>query len=152
MTNYLAISVRKLENWCSIQLQLLGTFRCPWSHFDPGNSTRSYKNSGGKSWFGNGRKYKNLWVCMLWNIQFANIWGFNWNNHGWLWFINLIFVIDKNQDQLATIIHRGRDHGLPTYTQVRESCGLLPVTTFSELNNTVDDQTIAALQKTYQVQ
>ena len=60
--------------------------------------------------------------------------------------------IDKNQDQLATIIHRGRDHGLPTYTQVRESCGLLPVTTFSELNNTVDDQTIAALQKTYQVQ
>ena len=60
--------------------------------------------------------------------------------------------IDKNQDQLATIIHRGRDHGLPTYTQVRESCGLLPVTAFSELNNTVDDQTIAALQKTYQVQ
>lgn len=60
--------------------------------------------------------------------------------------------VDKNQDQLATIIHRGRDHGLPTYTQVRESCGLLPVTTFSELNNTVDDQTIAALQKTYQVQ
>jgi hypothetical protein len=60
-------------------------------------------------------------------------------------------IIDKNQDQLATIIHRGRDHGLPTYTQVRESCGLLPVTTFEELNNTVDIKTIEALQRTYQV-
>ena len=59
--------------------------------------------------------------------------------------------LDKNQDQLATIIHRGRDHGLPTYTQVRESCGLLPVTTFEELNNTVDTNTIKALQDTYQV-
>ena len=60
-------------------------------------------------------------------------------------------MLDKNQDRLATIIHRGRDHGLPTYTQVRESCGLLPVTTFEELNNTVDSRTIAALRETYQV-
>ena len=63
----------------------------------------------------------------------------------------IFFILDKNQDQLATIIHRGRDHGLPTYTQVRESCGLLPVTTFEELNNTVDTKTIEALQQTYQV-
>ena len=62
-----------------------------------------------------------------------------------------IFVLDKNQDQLATIIHRGRDHGLPTYTQVRESCGLQPVTAFQELNNTVDTKTIEALQETYKV-
>ena len=62
-----------------------------------------------------------------------------------------LYFQDKNQDQLATIIHRGRDHGLPTYTQVRESCGLQPVTAFAELNNTVDTKTIEALQETYQV-
>ena len=60
-------------------------------------------------------------------------------------------LLDNNQDRLATIIHRGRDHGLPTYTQVRESCGLQPVARFEELNNTVDSHIIAALQDTYQV-
>ena len=50
---------------------------------------------------------------------------------------------------MATIIHRGRDHGLPTYTDVRTSCGLSPVTTFAELNNTIDPHVIQALSSIY---
>ena len=60
-------------------------------------------------------------------------------------------ILDFNQDRLADIIHRGRDHGLPTYKQVREFCGLSPITTFRELNTTIDDHVIANLQRTYQV-
>ena len=32
---------------------------------------------------------------------------------------HFLLFIDFNQDRLADIIHRGRDHGLPTYKQVR---------------------------------
>jgi hypothetical protein len=58
---------------------------------------------------------------------------------------------DFNRDRLADIIHRGRDHGLPTYKHVREFCGLTPITTFKELNTTIDDNVIDKLQRTYQV-
>ena len=62
----------------------------------------------------------------------------------------LFFVVDFNQDRLADIIHRGRDHGLPTYKQVREFCGLSPITAFEELNTTIEERVIANLRKTYQ--
>ncbi len=55
------------------------------------------------------------------------------------------------QDLIASIIHRGRDHGLPTYRQVRESCGLTPVSSFEELNNTVEAEAIESLKRIYQV-
>ena len=58
-------------------------------------------------------------------------------------------ILDYNQDRLATIIHRGRDHGLPTYTQVRESCGFQPVTTFKELNNTIEMGIVRMLEEVY---
>lgn len=55
-----------------------------------------------------------------------------------------------NQDRLANLIHRGRDHGLPTYSDVRARCGLSPVSRFHELNNTVDPSVIDQLSTVYQ--
>ena len=49
------------------------------------------------------------------------------------------------------MIHRGRDHGLPTYTEVRASCGFEPATAFSDLNNTIDQDVIESLSQNYQV-
>ena len=65
-------------------------------------------------------------------------------------FFNFNFV-DFNQDRLADIIHRGRDHGLPTYKQVREFCGLSPITDFHQLNTTIEDHVIENLRRTYKV-
>ena len=50
---------------------------------------------------------------------------------------------------MATIIQTGRDHGLPTYTQVREYCGLPAIRSFAELNNTVEQETIRLLESVY---
>ena len=72
------------------------------------------------------------------------------HNHKNVIFFFLVFL-DFNQDRLADIIHRGRDHGLPTYKQVREFCGLSPITAFEELNTTIEERVIANLRKTYQV-
>ena len=58
---------------------------------------------------------------------------------------------DSNQDLIASIVHRGRDHGLPTYKQVRESCGLTPIASFEELNNTLEVEAIESLKRIYQV-
>ena len=52
-------------------------------------------------------------------------------------------------DKIAAIIQTGRDHGLPTYTQVREYCGLPSVSSFSGLNNTIDEDTITLLETVY---
>jgi len=52
-------------------------------------------------------------------------------------------------DKMATIIQTGRDHGLPTYTQVREYCGLPSISSFAELNNTIDDDIIDLLESVY---
>ena len=65
--------------------------------------------------------------------------------------IFFLFYPDFNEDRLADIIHRGRDHGLPTYKQVREFCGLSPISTFQELNTTMDSRVILNLQHTYKV-
>ena len=56
---------------------------------------------------------------------------------------------DLGVDKIAAIIQTGRDHGLPTYTQVREYCGLPAIHNFNELNNTVDDEIISLLRSVY---
>ena len=56
---------------------------------------------------------------------------------------------DLGVDKIAAIIQTGRDHGLPTYTQVREYCGLPAINNFHELNNTVDDEIISLLRSVY---
>ena len=67
-------------------------------------------------------------------------------------FFLLFFLLpDFNQDRLADVIHQGRDHGLPTYIQIRELCGLTPVRNFEELNTTIDHHVITNLRRTYQV-
>lgn len=62
-----------------------------------------------------------------------------------------LLLLDLNQDLLADMIHRGRDHGLPTYTEVRNSCGLSLAKSFADLNNTIDDHVIKVLSRTYEV-
>ena len=63
---------------------------------------------------------------------------------------DLSFVVaDLGVDKIAAIIQTGRDHGLPTYTQVREYCGLPAINSFNELNNTVDDEIIGLLRSVY---
>jgi hypothetical protein len=56
-----------------------------------------------------------------------------------------------NQDLLANVIHRGRDHGLPSYTDVRVKCGFDDVKDFFDLNNTIDNYNINMLQQAYEV-
>ncbi len=56
---------------------------------------------------------------------------------------------DLNRDRAANVIHRGRDHGLPTYAQVRRSCGLAPAATFYDLGNTIDMDVISVLSEHY---
>lgn len=56
----------------------------------------------------------------------------------------------RNEDLLSSIIHRGRDHGLPTYTEVRSSCGFESAKSFHELNNTIDHNVINKLKSVYQ--
>ena len=60
-----------------------------------------------------------------------------------------VLFADLGVDKIAAIIQTGRDHGLPTYTQVREYCGLPAINHFNELNNTVDDEIISLLRSVY---
>ena len=57
--------------------------------------------------------------------------------------------LDLGIDKIAAIIQTGRDHGLPTYNQVREYCGLPTISSFRELNNTVEMDTIRLLETVY---
>ena len=52
-------------------------------------------------------------------------------------------------DLAATNINRGRDHGIPSYNQYRQYCGLGLATSFADLSNTMSDQSIAKLKSVY---
>ena len=64
----------------------------------------------------------------------------------------ILHITDLGVDKIAAIIQTGRDHGLPTYTQVREYCGLPAINTFNELNNTIEEDIIQLLRSVYRHQ
>ncbi|XP_059053482.1 peroxidase-like isoform X2 [Achroia grisella] len=53
-------------------------------------------------------------------------------------------------DVLAIDIQRGRDHGLPGYTQYRTVCGLTPATTFEQLSDVIQQETVDKLSQLYE--
>ncbi|PIK60544.1 ovoperoxidase [Apostichopus japonicus] len=52
-------------------------------------------------------------------------------------------------DLPAINIHRGRDHGILTYNDGRELCGLGRVTTFAQLRGTIPDAVVDRIAATY---
>lgn len=42
-------------------------------------------------------------------------------------------------DLVSIDIQRGRDHGMPTYNQIRRLCGLQPVKNFRQLKSILSD-------------
>ncbi len=63
----------------------------------------------------------------------------------------MFLFADAGIDRLAESIQRGRDHGLPTYAQVRSSCGIPPAADFNELNTTTTEDNIDQLKQVYEV-
>ncbi|XP_013194053.2 peroxidase [Amyelois transitella] len=53
-------------------------------------------------------------------------------------------------DVLAVDIQRGRDHGLPGYTQYRVMCGLTAATTFQHLDDVIPQEVIDRLSGVYE--
>ncbi|GAU88417.1 hypothetical protein RvY_01122 [Ramazzottius varieornatus] len=54
------------------------------------------------------------------------------------------------QDMHSFNIQRGRDHGVPSYADVRAACGLPPVATFSELEDLMPARAIKQLASVYE--
>lgn len=52
-------------------------------------------------------------------------------------------------DLAAINIQRGRDHGLPAYTQWREPCGLSPIVDWDDLERVVGPQSVQRIRKGY---
>lgn len=52
-------------------------------------------------------------------------------------------------DLVALNIQRGRDHGLPTYPYWREYCGFARVTTFEDLQNVFDGESLKIISSIY---
>lgn len=52
-------------------------------------------------------------------------------------------------DLAAINIQRGRDHGLPSYTQWREPCGLSPIRDWNDLEKTVGPRSTRRIQQGY---
>ena len=53
-------------------------------------------------------------------------------------------------DLIALNTQRGRDHGLPGYTQYRKLCNVGPATTFDDLATNVSPKNIERLKSVYQ--
>lgn len=54
-------------------------------------------------------------------------------------------------DLLAMNINRGRDHGIPSFTEIRKLCGLGDTTTFDSLNGQMSPQSINTLRQIYRL-
>ncbi|XP_063594720.1 chorion peroxidase-like [Penaeus indicus] len=52
-------------------------------------------------------------------------------------------------DLVALNLQRGRDHGIASYTAVRNSCELSPIRDFDDLSGKMDDDVIAKLKDVY---
>ena len=52
-------------------------------------------------------------------------------------------------DLIAVNILRGRDHGLPSYTRVREWCGFGSVSDFNDLSNVIPADTLNRFRTLY---
>lgn len=53
-------------------------------------------------------------------------------------------------DVLAVDVQRGRDHGLPSYTQYRVLCGLTAVTSFQHLSDVMPQEVVDKLSELYE--
>ncbi|XP_076365684.1 peroxidasin homolog pxn-2-like isoform X3 [Tachypleus tridentatus] len=53
-------------------------------------------------------------------------------------------------DLFAVNIQRGRDHGIPSYTDWRRYCSLMPVYSFSDLQGLMEDNVIRRLEEMYE--
>ena len=74
-----------------------------------------------------------------------------------VWLNHLFEVIAPNgtyltlpTDLLAVNINRGRDHGVPSYTKLREFCGLKVPQTFADLSSKMTSDSIKKLKSVYQ--
>jgi peroxidase len=52
-------------------------------------------------------------------------------------------------DLLAMNINRGRDHGIPSYTTLRERCGQAPAVEFEDLSLHISPENIQILKSIY---
>lgn len=52
-------------------------------------------------------------------------------------------------DLAATNINRGRDHGIPSYTKIRQLCGFPNISTFTDLSGQISPDYIQALANVY---
>lgn len=55
-------------------------------------------------------------------------------------------------DLVSINIQRGRDHGIPSYTRWRMSCGLPSVKNFTELEEDMDSGALKAIQEVYRLE
>jgi peroxidase len=59
------------------------------------------------------------------------------------------FLSNLQLDLAAANINRGRDHGIPSYNEYRNYCGLGLAKTFADLSNTMSKQNIEQLKSVY---